>query len=47
VLSLRFFGGMSHAELAAAIGRNEVNCRKLTQRALDCLRAQLHRRNGA
>lgn len=41
VLSLRFFAGMSHAELAQAIGRTEANCRKLTQRALELLRIEL------
>lgn len=38
-LSLRYFAGMSHAEIAQAIGHTEGNSRKLVQRALDMLRA--------
>ncbi|MBM4062898.1 MAG: RNA polymerase sigma factor [Planctomycetes bacterium] len=41
VLSLRFLAGMSHADLAQAIGRTETNCRKLVQRAVESLRALL------
>ncbi|MCB9884794.1 MAG: RNA polymerase sigma factor [Planctomycetes bacterium] len=47
VLSLRFFAGMSHTELAGEIGRTEANSRKLTQRALECLRTHLARQNGS
>ena len=46
VLSLRYFAGMSHAEIAQAIGRTEANCRKLTQRALESLRAELAKGPG-
>jgi len=43
LLSLRFFAGMSHAEVAQEVGHTEVNCRKLVQRALDLLRVEIAR----
>lgn len=47
VLSLRFFAGMSHAEIAQAIGRTEANSRKLVQRAVENLLAQLPKVGGS
>jgi len=46
VLSLRFFACMSHAEIAQQIGHTEQNCRKLVQRALEALRAELAKAQG-
>lgn len=40
----RHVGGMSYAELAEHLGRSEVSCRKLVQRALAMLRERLERR---
>ncbi len=41
VLSLRHLGGATHAEIAQELGRTEVSCRKLAQRAIEMLRAEL------
>jgi RNA polymerase sigma factor (sigma-70 family) len=41
VLSLRHLAGATYAEIAQELGRTEANCRKMAQRALEMLRAQL------
>ncbi len=41
VLSLRHIAGATHAEIAQELGRTEVSCRKLAQRAVEMLRAEL------
>jgi DNA-directed RNA polymerase specialized sigma24 family protein len=46
VLSLRFLAGLSHTEIAQAIGRTEANSRKLVQRALENLKAELAKGDG-
>lgn len=43
VLSLRCLGQLSHAEIAQRLGRTEVSCRKLVQRATEMLQASLAR----
>lgn len=40
-VSLRFFGGLSHAEMAQELGRTEVSCRKLVERGIGILRQRL------
>ncbi|MFY9341502.1 MAG: sigma-70 family RNA polymerase sigma factor [Planctomycetota bacterium] len=45
VLELKFIAGMSHAEVAQQIGRTEANSRKLLERALVNLRAELAKRS--
>jgi len=40
-LSLRFVGGLSHAEIAQELGRTESNARKIVQRGVDMLRAAI------
>jgi RNA polymerase sigma-70 factor, ECF subfamily len=41
VLSLRHLAGATYAEIAQELGRTEVSCRKLAQRAIEMLRAEL------
>jgi RNA polymerase sigma-70 factor (ECF subfamily) len=43
-LTLRCIGQLSYAELAQQLGRTEVSCRKLVQRAMEMLQAALARR---
>jgi len=43
-LTLRCIGQLSYAEMAQQLGRTEVSCRKLVQRAMEMLQAALARR---
>ncbi len=45
-LSLRALAGMSHAEIAQALGRTEANSRKIVQRATEMLQAAYARGAG-
>jgi len=40
-LSLRHIAGATYAEIAQELGRTEVSCRKVAQRAVEMLRAEL------
>jgi RNA polymerase sigma-70 factor, ECF subfamily len=41
VLSLRHLAGATYAEIAQELGRTEANCRKVAQRAIEMLRAEM------
>lgn len=43
-IELRDIAGMDHAEMAKELGRSEVNCRKIYQRAREMLHERLARR---
>jgi RNA polymerase sigma factor (sigma-70 family) len=41
VLSLRHIAGATYAEIAQELGRTEASCRKVAQRAVEMLRAEM------
>ena len=41
VLSLRHIAGATYAEIAQELGRTEASCRKVAQRAIEMLRAEM------